>query len=228
MNLLAVETSGVEASIALATESQVIETYALPVSGRRHAQTLVSSVDQMLDRHSIAASDIDIVAVSVGPGSFTGLRVGVVFAKTFAFANKTSLVAVDTLQAIAQRSTNAAMPVCVISDAQRQEVFLNAYDVSQPIAQPAGETTIVAATEMKAQREGHLWTGPGVLKFADHLDGCEVASEPNRMPSAETVAIVGRSLADKKIFASIGQLEPVYLRRSYAEENADRSKSLSK
>lgn len=222
MNLLAVETSGFEASIALAMDGVVAETIPLPVAGRRHAQTLVAYADQLLNRHAILPSAIDIVAVSVGPGSFTGLRVGVVFAKTFAFANHASLVAVDTLQAIAQRSTSAKSPVCVISDAQRNEVFLNCYECRNGIFQPTSETEIVPVTEITSGRKHTLWSGPGVTKFKEHLQDCDIAEDNQRGPSADSVAVIGNHNADQNNFASIPALEPVYLRRSYAEENAAR------
>ncbi|MCP4506458.1 MAG: tRNA (adenosine(37)-N6)-threonylcarbamoyltransferase complex dimerization subunit type 1 TsaB, partial [Fuerstiella sp.] len=127
MLILAVDTSGFEGSIAVLDDRRILEERALIAEGGRHAQTLVLQVDRVLKSLGLAGRDIDAVAVSVGPGSFTGLRVGVVFAKTFAWANAANLVAVDTLRAAAQQTVDGTEHVAVISDAQRSEVFVNEY-----------------------------------------------------------------------------------------------------
>jgi tRNA threonylcarbamoyl adenosine modification protein YeaZ len=107
VKILAVDTSGFEGSVAISEDRHVLNQRCLNAEGRRHAQMLVLEVGELLKSQRLKPADIDIVAVSIGPGSFTGLRVGVVFAKTFAWANNAKLVAVDTLQAVAQRNNPA-------------------------------------------------------------------------------------------------------------------------
>ena len=223
MKLLAVETSGFEASIALADGSNVLETQFLPTEGRRHAQILVPAIDSLLKKHGLKPAEIEVVAISQGPGSFTGLRVGIVFAKTFAWANGSRLVTVNTLHAIAQQSRSVAKTIAAVSDAQRKEVFFNHFhfEDDQPICRPQGETTIVPVADVVARcPEATLWTGPGTEKFAEAFAGCEIAAETARNPSAETVAIIGTEAATREDFADPGTLEPMYIRRSYAEEKA--------
>lgn len=86
MLLLAVEASTHTGTLSLSDDNRVIAERVLAAEGRRHAQTLVQDVSQLLSEHGRTAADLRAVAVSVGPGSFTGLRVGVVFAKTYAWA----------------------------------------------------------------------------------------------------------------------------------------------
>ena len=105
--ILAVETSGYQGSVALTGGRDGVDERSLAAEGMRNAQTLVMEVQQLLQDHSVDASDIDGVAVSIGPGSFTGLRVGVVFAKTFCWANGCPLIAVDTFQAVACQTRSA-------------------------------------------------------------------------------------------------------------------------
>ena len=100
--ILAVDTSGMCGTIALQRDGELLEERELEQSRRRHAQTLISEVQELLQDHELGSSTVEIVAVSHGPGSFTGLRVGIVFAKTFAYATGCSIVAVDTLQAVAE------------------------------------------------------------------------------------------------------------------------------
>lgn len=226
MNLLAVETSGFEASIALWGNDGLQETRHLSKEGRRHAQTLVLSVDELLKAHDLKPADIDVVAASVGPGSFTGLRVGVVFAKTFAWANSAKLVAVDTLHALAQRLPSPDQAIAAVSDAQRQEVFFNRFEFveGERTCRPLAETTIVPVADIVADNDANLlWTGPGVDRFADAFSNAKVADEEFRNPSAETVAVLAAQMATAENFANPDLLEPIYIRRSYAEENAARS-----
>ena len=124
---LGVETSGVTGAVALCRDGKTIESVALQQIGRRHAQTLISEVDVLLRRANLTAKQLEVVAVSIGPGSFTGLRVGVVFAKTLAYAVGCQLIAVDTFRAIAAASSQDEPEVFVVSDAQRGELFVGRY-----------------------------------------------------------------------------------------------------
>ncbi|NQV27288.1 MAG: tRNA (adenosine(37)-N6)-threonylcarbamoyltransferase complex dimerization subunit type 1 TsaB [Rhodopirellula sp.] len=94
--ILAVDTSGMCGTLALRCGGELLEERELEQTRRRHAQTLISEVQELLQAHHLAAADVGIVAVSQGPGSFTGLRVGIVFAKTLAYVTGCPIVAVDT------------------------------------------------------------------------------------------------------------------------------------
>jgi tRNA threonylcarbamoyladenosine biosynthesis protein TsaB len=224
VKLLAVETSGFEGSIALVDDGQLVEERLLQTEGRRHAQTLVVEVNELLQQHGLASSRIDAVAVSVGPGSFTGLRVGVVFAKVFAWVNQAQLVAVDTLRAIAQRATAQPPVVTVISDAQRGEVFINRYvwDAGAAVRQPEGDIRIVAVTDLVAglsDQQDVAVSGPGLEKFGNEFPDSNLLLDAGLWkPRASAVAEVGSQMLASGQVADIVTLEPFYLRRSYAEE----------
>lgn len=223
MNILAVETSGYEGTVALMDSSGGIQQRGLPTQGRRHAQTLVREVDQLLKSRELEAAAIDAVAVSIGPGSFTGLRVGVVFAKTFAWANKASLVAVNTMQAVAQRAPTDVASVTVISDAQRNEVFVSDFVYDRTTSEWATKRDVeIVPVEavLTPARVDTLWTGPGLSKFADHFDKASCAEPMVQNPSATSVAEIARAMSDRREYASIHDLEPLYIRRSYAEEKS--------
>lgn len=224
MKILAVDTSGFTGSVAVSDDRVLMEERQLPVEGRRHAQTLVSAADELLKAHSLKPGDIDAVAVSVGPGSFTGLRVGVVFAKTFAWANQAKLLAVDTLRAVAQQTVDEPV-VTAISDAQRKEVFVSTFKwdpqakvrfvVEAVRIEPIG--TVVESVERET-----VWTGPGLSKFGEQLAGQRMVEESLWNPQAGTIAELGSVMLQQNQSASVHMLEPVYIRRSYAEENAAR------
>lgn len=234
MKLLAVETSGQQCSIALCDERQVLCVRGLQTEGRRHAQMLVADVRAALTELHWSPSQIDAVAVSAGPGSFTGLRVGIVFAKTFAWANQTKLVAVDTLQAIAQLVPATIPEITVISDAQRGELFTNTYslvrtsgertseDASTALLRrmPLSEVRILKPDELP--QSGYV-TGPAIPRFSPLLPpGLIHVDQSLWQPTAATVAVIGRDLFVSQQFSDPDLLEPVYLRRSYAEEKQGR------
>ncbi len=224
--ILAIETSGNEGDLAVCTADGKITEAKIGIDGRRHAQTLVSEADRLLNTAGLRPAEIDLVAVSNGPGSFTGLRVGTVFAKTMAWANQAKLVDVDTLQAVACGASPSASVVTSISDAQRSEVFINRY--SKPnehgIRTALDELSILPVSELAeqftAEKHGVL-IGPALRKFADQLHDCPMAATAHWLPAARWVLEIGRQLAIQKRYADVASLEPVYVRRSYAEENAD-------
>ena len=221
MKILAVETSGLEASIALAAGDELLAEHVLDTAGRRNAQLLVPAVDEMLQRFSFQPSDIDVIAVSIGPGSFTGLRVGVTFAKTFAWVNGARLVAVDTLQGLAQRVTPAKGEITVISDAQRGDVFVNSY-CGGKVAVPTGTVRIESLNTVLVSlqvQSAHLLTGPGVELFADQIPkSITRAAGEKLLPRASGLLLAARDLIRTEQRTDLDSLEPVYLRRSYAEE----------
>jgi tRNA threonylcarbamoyladenosine biosynthesis protein TsaB len=226
--ILAVDTSGFEGSIAVSDDRRILGEPSLMAEGRRHAQTLVLQVDRLLKSLQLVPQDIGAVAVSVGPGSFTGLRVGVVFAKTFAWANAANLVAVDTLRAVAQQTVDVTKNVAVISDAQRSEVFVNEYtwDPASASFVADDEVRIEAIETVVAQtvERGLHVTGPGLVKFADQFpDSSLLVDSSLWIPGAAAVAQIGSLMMADNLLADPGTLEPLYIRRSYAEEKVAKS-----
>lgn len=223
MNLLAVETSGRSGSIALLQSGSVPVERALGSAGRRHAQTLVSDANELMGEFGLQPRDADCVAVSLGPGSFTGLRVGIVFAKTFGWLNKCPIVAVPTLDAIAAQVTADANHIAVVSDAQRGELFFADFDVNGGTIARRSEVTIVSIDEARLRlTDQSVVTGPGLVKYAEQLSAsCRLADQAEWQPMAASIATLGKRAFDTGNIADPWKLEPFYLRRSAAEEKRD-------
>jgi len=225
MVILGIETSGLRGGIAVCRDGVCLADVALENAPRRHAQTLVTQIQATLERLAMRIADLDAVAVSTGPGSFTGLRVGVVCAKMLAYATGCRLAAVDTLEVIAANSPADVPAVHVIADAQRGDLFVGTY-----LRSPAGDwlrkdaPTIVAAQEWLATlREEDVVTGPGLAAVDRRPEFARWRSLPESAwtPSARTIAQIGaRQIAEGRL-ADCATLEPFYLRRSAAEERAD-------
>jgi tRNA threonylcarbamoyladenosine biosynthesis protein TsaB len=221
MLTLGIETSGRTASIALRSGGRTLVERTLGDTGRRHAQTLVAEIDAALKEQGRRAGDIGLVAVSIGPGSFTGLRIGVVCAKTLAYATGCRLAAVDTFACIAENSPSDVDDVCVIADAQRGELYVGRYrripsgefEATQPIAIVPGEAWCSALMSQ------HVVSGPGVARFERELPPeCRVLPADLREPSAGRVAELGQRRLERLGPDNFWTLEPFYLRKSSAEE----------
>ena len=221
MIVLGVETSGPVGSIALRRDGRCVEERFLPELGRRHAQSLVPEVVRFLRGRDVAPGSIDVVAVSVGPGSFTGLRVGVTFAKMFAYASGARLVAVETFLAIAE-DTSGEPSVAVVADAQRGGLILGRYERSaEGLFVRQGDLRLVGIDELAvATLSGDLLTGPGVERLSDAWSG-RIAPTRARLPRAAVIASLGERQARLGEFADPRSLEPLYVRKSGAEEKAD-------
>lgn len=216
--LLAVETSGTQGSIAIYDGPHLLGSRILSVSGPRHAQTLPAEVADMLTCHGLQPSGVRSIAVSIGPGSFTGLRVGVTFAKTLAWLNGARLVAVDTLRAIAQQVPPATEYVTAIADAQRSEFFMATYrwNPEFKLRYAIDDVRIVGADELPTE---FPISGPAAIKLASAEHGrFNVVEHSLWQPHAVNVGLIGLHLLNDGQSADPDSLEPVYLRLSYAEE----------
>lgn len=227
---LGVETSGSAGAVALRRNGTTVESVWLPSAGQRHAQSLASEIDALLRRTGVSPRQLELVAVSIGPGSFTGLRVGVVFAKTLAYAIGCRLTAVDTFQAIASACPADIPEVFVVGDAQRGDLFVGRYarDIVSRVFVRCEEITIesVAAFCQRLNRRadhGKLCsvTGPGVGLVQSRAPTLAHWLGPEfHHPRAEVVAALGEQRALAGGFSDPWLLEPFYLRRSAAEEKS--------
>lgn len=219
--LLAVETSGSLGSIAIVNGSQLLAEHTLAAGGVRHAQSLVTEVDKLLHELNLQPTEIRAVAVSIGPGSFTGLRVGLVFAKTFAWLNHSHLVAVDTLRAIAQQAPNEENLVTAVVDAQRGEMFAGTYQFDT-VSGCRQLMNPIRVTSQDALPKSHPLTGPGLHKVRRDLAAeFRMSEESCWQPRAATIAQLGQDMVSRQQFSIPETLEPVYVRLSYAEEKRD-------
>lgn len=224
---LGIETSGFGGSIALVREGVVMAQCDLDPTGRRHARSLVPEIGHLLTSASLTVSDLDLIAVSIGPGSFTGLRVGVVCAKTLAWAASADVVAVDTYLAIASQSPADVDRVDVVGDGQRGDLYVGRYQrVRSDEWIREGELTIRAADEWLAELESDtVVTGPGLERHAGTAAARgRVLPRELWSPRAASIALLGERRWRSGVRDDVWLLEPFYLRKSSAEEKADSPK----
>ena len=220
--LLAIDTSGQAGSIALVREGLLLTEKQLAQSGRRHARTLVAEMSAIFADSGMASAECSSVAVSVGPGSFTGLRVGVDCAKMFAYATGCQLAAVDTFEAIAQGLPDEATEAAVIDLAQRGELFVGRFRREGAAWIRQNPISIEPAEAWAANRPGDLRVvGPGLARLRGSLFAEEACFPPEYdTPQARHVATIGARQIAAGQTVDCWSLEPFYLRRSAAEEKA--------
>lgn len=224
MRILALETSAKSVSVAV-TENGTLLAQAYQDRGLTHSVTLMPLLDGMLKTAGLTLDDMDIIAVAQGPGSFTGIRIGVSAAKGLAWAKALPCCGVSTLEAMAYGVTDFEGVVVGAMDARRQQVYNALFRtengrVTRLCADRAVAMELVAE-ELAAIPEPKLIVGDGAVLLYDFLQkagiGCRPASPLHRQQSAAGVALAAEHLAAQGLTCSAQELQPVYLRLSQAE-----------
>jgi len=221
MKLLGVESATLSGGVALLDDDRLLGEITLNIA-ITHSERLMSAVDRLLADCGLAPADLDGLAVSVGPGSFTGLRVGLATVKALAMALELPVAPVPTLDALAARLPFADAPVCPILDARKGEVYLSLYRWSGD-AMAREWDYLALAPEAAAARlvEPVILLGDGIEACRPWLqrlgDGARVAPAAQRLPSAAVVAELGRALLAAGEGVGAEALAPLYLRPSEAE-----------
>ena len=221
--ILALETSGLAGSVAVARDGVSLGERSLEQAGRRHAQTLVSECRSLLAEHQQSPRDLTAVAVTRGPGSFTGLRVGIVCAKTLAYALRIPLILVDTFDIIAAQCPAGWNDVWIVDDAQRQELYVGRYRRTDAESwRLEGVRFIVPMREwLDSRAESDIVAGPGTAKIPPEVASPRIVRDlAVTVPRAATVCrIAARKLAAGETDDVLIAL-PFYIRVSGAEEKA--------
>ena len=222
MRIAAIETSTRAASVALLEGATLVAAQPLPDQAGT-AAALAPAIEHAVSRAGWRMADLELVAVSIGPGSFTGLRVGVTTAKSLAYALGCEVLGVDSLEVVAAQAQHAG-DVCSVLDAQRGQLFCGRYRFDA-----AGESEVREAPRIvdppqwiDSLAAGELVTGPGLRRVASGLPGgIPLAPEAVWLPRAETVGrLAGRQFAAGRR-SDCWSLSPKYLRPSAAEERRD-------
>jgi len=221
---LAIETSTRQGSLALMREEELCTELPLEL-GTAHGQSLLPGVASLLQQQGLKPDALRLVAVSQGPGSYTGLRVGVVCAKLLAWSLQIPLVAVDTLQALAAGHDTPASRLWVVTDAQRDAVYAACFALQTPHAPETLVPTMVLPAHQLASQIGPTDAVGGLavdklLQAAPEL--APQALGAPRGPAARWVGAEGIAAFQRDESSDARSLTPVYLRQSSAETQWDR------
>jgi tRNA threonylcarbamoyladenosine biosynthesis protein TsaB len=227
MKLLGVESATLSGGVALLDGDRLLGEITLNIA-ITHSERLMSAVDRLLADCGLAPADLDGLAVSVGPGSFTGLRVGIATVKALAMALDLPIAAVPTLDALASRLPFADAPVCPILDARKGEVYLSLYRWRGGGMVREWDYLALPPEQAAARLDAPvILLGDGIEACRPWLDrlgaDARVAPAAQRMPSAASVSVLGRAALSAGEGVGADSLAPLYLRPSEAELKARRS-----
>jgi tRNA threonylcarbamoyladenosine biosynthesis protein TsaB len=219
LRILILETSDRAGQVAVAAGSELLALRHLE-EARRHARDLAPAVQELLREQGWQARELDAVIVSRGPGSYTGLRVGIISAKTLAYATGCALIGVDTFAAIALAADGSYRFLDVLADAQQDKVYVQSYEHTATGWEARGPLSIRPFTAWVAARAADAAvTGPGLRKWAGHVPpGVPVVDRARWEPQAAHVLTIGLSRLAGGERDDLYAIEPLYLRPSSAEE----------
>ena len=234
MRILALDSSGLVASVAIMEEEQTIAEYTVNYK-KTHSQTLLPMLDEIVKMTEMDLNTIDAIAIAGGPGSFTGLRIGSATAKGLGLALGKPLIHVPTLEGLACNLYGYSSLICPIMDARRNQVYTGVYRLSEGEFQVVKEQTAidvaVLAEQLNALGEAVTFLGDGVPVYREQLE--EKLTVPftfapanmNRQRAA-SVGVRGFQYYREGRIETAAEHQPDYLRVSQAErERAERERA---
>lgn len=224
MKILALETSAKAVSAAVLENGKVLCS-GYQDTGLTHSRTLMPIVEHILKNADLTMADMDAIAVAAGPGSFTGIRIGVSAAKGLAFAVAKPAIGVSTLAAMARNVAFADGLVICAMDARRSQIYNAVFEAKDGHLTRLTEDRAIAladlAEEMKADPRPKTIVGDGARLCFDFLQNanvpCRLAPPHLVMQNAMSVALEAESLAAEGALTDAQELQPVYLRPAQAE-----------
>lgn len=223
MKILAIETSTVAGSIAVLDDETGLIAEVRTDIKIVHAERLMPSIEWILMSSRVSIEDIGAFAISIGPGSFTGLRIGLSTAKGFAYATGKPLIPVPTLDAFARTIPFSSYTVCPMLDARKNEVYTALYKWEGPVIKKILPETAISPEALLKELDGPvLFTGEGTRRYKemimDKLKTNALFAPPSKMtPAASTVAEIALEEIKQGVTTDPVSLVPFYIRKSEAE-----------
>ncbi|MFH1336023.1 MAG: tRNA (adenosine(37)-N6)-threonylcarbamoyltransferase complex dimerization subunit type 1 TsaB [Candidatus Zixiibacteriota bacterium] len=222
MKILGIDTSTMTAGVGVIEDDQVLIDLKYDVK-ITYSEVLLSTIDLALKTIGLEMEKLDGFAISIGPGSFTGLRIGLSTVKGLCFASGKPLASVPSLDALASLSLFCRYPVVPLLDAKKNQVYAAIYDTSEgELKRKSGYLVVDIEELIKNISSKTLFVGPGIKVYQKDLNqflGDKACIAPNEqsLPSGACVARIGLGKIISGQVEDITDLEPMYLRKSEAE-----------
>ncbi len=224
MYILAIESASSVASACITRDGRVIAQYTTD-TGKTHSTTLLLMIEEVFKAAQLTVSDMDCIAVSAGPGSYTGLRIGVATAKGLAFADDIRCVGVSSLEALAMNVATEKVLICPVSDARRDRVFCGLYEYVDGKMQAFMKDCVLETDELISRLKEFdreiIFLGDATEIIREKVNDERFIFAPMhlRMPDAKGVAAAALVKAREGETVSADELLPEYLTQSQAERN---------
>ncbi|MDU2064189.1 MAG: tRNA (adenosine(37)-N6)-threonylcarbamoyltransferase complex dimerization subunit type 1 TsaB [Sporomusaceae bacterium] len=223
MLILALDTATLVSSVALDTEEKLLAEFTLQTT-KTHSEKLLPTIDALCRFAAVEPEHIEAIAVSIGPGSFTGLRIGLATAKAMSYVRSLPLIGVPTLAGLAYNLAGSTQILAPVLDAQKGNVYMALYEFTADGIQERMPVTILKAEAAYeklvslARKVTLLGESAQVVQAAGDNNPLITVAPPHLlMPRAASIAAAARQLYQQgKVFDAM-TLEPIYIRRSEAE-----------
>lgn len=232
MKILALDTSGPNCSVAILEDSKLLGDFTIN-NGVTHSQNLVPMIEQLQKFANVELSEIDAFACSIGPGSFTGLRIGLATVKGFALSLQKKVIAVPTLLALAHQVSYFDGVICSILDARNDNVYAGLYQKQNGRLTLMGDyisdsiTTLISVINAQPIETPILFVGDGCIPYRERLVNALpktllFAESYLNAPTAHSVARTAMEMASFDEYSDYHALAPLYLKKSQAERMLDK------
>lgn len=225
MKILSIDSSTPVAGIAIA-DGNVLLGEILINTKNTHSEKLMPMIQQLLQELQLTMQDLDSVAVTQGPGSFTGLRIGMATAKGLVQGAGKKLIAVPTLECLAYNLVHYPGIICPIMNAQKKQVYTAIFRSNNTGLERLSDYQAIAAEQLADQLDAlgeDVWfVGDGIAAFSDVFAAklgarCHFADGHQVLPRAATLAMLAAQKAENEEFEDLYQSELIYIRKSEAE-----------
>ncbi len=225
MLILGIETATQQVSVAIGGHEGVLGLFEV-CRGRRHAETLAPAIEFVCRQADVRLDEIGAIAVDVGPGLFTGMRVGLAAGKAIAQALRVPMIGISSLDLLAFPLRHSSRSVAAVIDARKGEVFYAFYRPVQGGIQRYGEPQVASVADLTAdlmaRGEDLLCVGDGALRYHDEIAGellCDFAEQFLSHPSAAPLVQLAHARAIREDWVNPRDIHPMYLRAPDAQIN---------
>ena len=232
MKILAVDSSSVTASVAITENGKVLAENFIN-NGLTHSQTLMPMVEKTINESGISVKDIDLFAITHGPGSFTGVRIGIASVKGMADALDKKCLPISTLEAIAEPLKNEDVIACAVMDARCNQVYTAIFNNGERLCDDKAVLIDELGEELKQYDKRIVFIGDGSVlcydKLHEIIQDCDVADEKIRYVHGGSIGFVAENkIKNGEEPINSANLVPFYLRLPQAERELNNKNSLKK
>ncbi|WP_122640423.1 tRNA (adenosine(37)-N6)-threonylcarbamoyltransferase complex dimerization subunit type 1 TsaB [Romboutsia sp. Marseille-P6047] len=224
MKILGIDTSSNASSVAVIEDNKLVCEYTVNTK-TTHSQKLMPMIENMLSMSEVDIKDIDAIAISIGPGSFTGLRIGMATAKAIAHVNNLPIIGVNSLEILSGNMNLCDKKICSILDAQRNQVYTGRYKFENGSIveiQPVDVVEIESLLEeIYNDSEEWILVGEAVYKYEDKIKEIKNIKTPapsHNVTKASSLCSIAKEKYNKNIdIYNCYDINPMYIRKSQAE-----------
>lgn len=227
MKILALECSSLPASVAIIENEKILGSSFINIK-LTHSQTLIPMVNDLLSATMLTIQDIDGIAITAGPGSFTGIRIGISAVKGLAFTKNTPCVAVSTLLAMAQNFIGNDCYVCAVMDARCKQLYNAIFEIKNKKIIRLCDDRAISCEQLKTEieklagkaQENIIICGDGsdiFMEYVENISNVKIATQQYKFQNAAAVGLLAYEDFVKGNTISHEELLPIYLRLPQAE-----------